>query len=94
MAGPAELGPAALIRDVRLVPVGGFPAPDGLDSLRMRGGRVTQVGPSLTPGPGEEVHDGAGLWAIPGLWDQHVHMVQWGLIVVRLDLTAHPGPTR
>ncbi len=89
MATPA---PQALIREVRLVPVGGRPAPVAPVDLRIAGGIVTEVGPGLAAGPAAVV-EGEGRWAIPGLWDGHVHMRQWALTATRLDLagTAHPA---
>lgn len=74
--------PAVLIRDVRIVAVGGVPAPRRPVDLLARDGKVVALAPRLTA-PGRE--DGRpirelradGRWLIPGLWDHHVHMVQW-----------------
>lgn len=82
---------AALITDVRLVPLT-TPAPPGLVSVRIRGGVVTEIGPGLKASPDEERYDGAGRWAIPGLWDQHVHLGQWAATRSRLDLAGTAGP--
>jgi hypothetical protein len=35
-----------------------------------------------------ETVDLDGRWVLPGLWDQHVHIVQWALARDRLDLSA------
>ena len=35
-----------------------------------------------------EVVDLDGRWLIPGLWDAHVHMVQWALVRRRLDVSG------
>ncbi len=86
-------GPSmTLIRDVRIVPIGGVTAPHGRVDLRLRDGRLSAVEASLTPERGEEVHDGGGRWAMPGLWDQHVHMGQWVLMSMRLDTAAVRSP--
>jgi hypothetical protein len=80
------------IRQARLVPVAGRPAPEGpFDvpvDVRVEGDRVVEVAPSLRPRPADDVLDAAGHWLLPGLWDQHVHMGQWAANATRLDLTA------
>ncbi|GGD08779.1 amidohydrolase [Nocardioides daphniae] len=42
------------------------------------------------PGVGEpgQVVDADGAWAVPGLWDAHVHLGQWALVQSRLDTSA------
>ncbi len=83
---------SVLVRRVRLVPVGSpAPSAEPLD-LRIRDGVVREVAPGLSPGRGEEVVDAAGRWAIPGLWDQHVHLDQWARTLVRLDVSGTAGP--
>lgn len=78
------------LRAVRLVPVhAGDVAPDAPLDVRVREGRVVEVGRGLTPAGGDEV-DAQGRWLVPGLWDQHVHLGQWTLASSRLDL----GPAR
>ncbi|HQV91862.1 MAG TPA: amidohydrolase, partial [Phycicoccus sp.] len=71
-----------LVRQARLVPIGGRAAPV-VDSwpvdLRIEGGRVTEIAPVLSPYAGEQVIDAGGRWAIPGLWDAHTHPVMWAL---------------
>ena len=37
-------------------------------------GRIAEVGPSLAPLPGEEVHDATGRFVIPGGVDAHTHL--------------------
>lgn len=54
--------------------------------MRIVDGIVTQVEAGLTARPGESVHDGGGRWAVPGLWDAHVHMGQWAAATTRFDL--------
>lgn len=80
------------IRQARLVPIAGRPAPEGpFDvpvDVRVVGDRVVEVAPALAPGPEDEVLDADGRWLAPGLWDQHVHMGQWAANASRLDLSA------
>ncbi|WP_027861890.1 amidohydrolase [Marmoricola sp. URHB0036] len=75
-----------VLRDVRLVPLRGDPAPAEPVDVRVADGHVTEVGPSLAVG-GAEVR-AEGRWLVPGLWDQHVHLGQWALASLRLDLTG------
>ena len=79
-----------LIRDARLVALDGPGAEQvpGPVDVRLEGGRVTEVGPSLPTRADEESYDAAGRWLMPGLWDQHVHLGQWTLASARLDLAA------
>lgn len=84
---------STLVRGARVVPVGGGArAHSGQVDIRMSGGHVVDVAPSLTPTGRELVIDALGRWAIPGLWDQHVHLTQLAQTSTRLDVsgTAHP----
>lgn len=84
--------PPLLVRRARLVPVG-RPAPTGDPvDLRVRDGVVAQVAAGLAPERGEQVVDAAGRWAVPGLWDAHVHMQQWARTLGRLDVSGAGGP--
>ena len=78
-----------LIRNARLVPVAGVPVPttEPVD-LRIVAGQVAEVAGRLVPTLDDEVFDAAGRWAIPGLWDHHVHMTQWADLATRLDLSG------
>jgi len=87
-----DLFPALLVRAARLVPVGGVAAPAGPVDLRVRDGVVVEVGPGLRPGPDDRVHEAEGRWAIPGLWDHHVHLAQWADTLDRVDLAGTTGP--
>ena len=82
---------SVLVRRVRLVPVGA-PAPDGTVDLRLQDGVVAALGPGLRPEPGELVLDAQGRWAVPGLWDAHVHLQQWARSRERLDVSGTAGP--
>jgi predicted amidohydrolase YtcJ len=85
-----------LLRDVRLVPlVDGARSGEPVDVLVLDG-EVAAVGAVIDArdtdgGPVEEV-DGGGRWVIPGLWDQHVHLGQWGLCRARLDTAGVTSP--
>ena len=83
---------ATLIHRVHLVPVGGVPAPHGPVDLRIRDGVVAEIGSSLTAAPDEEGVDADGRWAIPGLWDQHVHLTTWARTQAMVDLAGTTGP--
>jgi predicted amidohydrolase YtcJ len=78
---------STLIRQVRLVPVRS-PGTDRPVDLRITDGVVVDVAPGLSPAPSEDVVDGGGRWAVPGLWDQHVHMGQWAQTSRRLDVSG------
>lgn len=87
MSGAFDL----LIRGARLVPVGG-PAPAEAVDVRIQAGVITEVAPCLRPRRGEDVLAAEGRWAIPGLWDKHVHPVFAGLAARRIDLAGSTGP--
>ncbi|HWD46748.1 MAG TPA: amidohydrolase [Actinomycetota bacterium] len=88
----AQAVASTLIRQARLVPVGSPVPTDEPVDLRIRDGVVREVAARLGATGDEEVVDAGGRWAIPGLWDQHVHMVQWAQTLVRLDLRGTSSP--
>ena len=52
------LYPQLLLRNVRIVPVGGVPVPDGAVDVRMQGGRIVGLAASLAADASDEdVHD-------------------------------------
>ena len=73
--GPPEPTGRILLEGVTLLDGTGAPARPGT-TVVVRGGRIEDVGParSVTTEPGDSVVDGRGLFAIPGLWDLHVHL--------------------
>lgn len=88
-----NLLPHTVIRQARIVPLGpGTAAPSAPLDLRVEGGRITDVGEGLPTGGADTVVDAAGRWAIPGLWDHHVHMLQWAAFLGRLDTSGTSGP--
>lgn len=78
------------LRHVRLVPVR-TAAPAEPVSLRLRDGVVAAIG-HLEPEPGERIIEADGRWAVPGLWDQHVHFTQWAQTFTRLDVSGTSDP--
>ncbi|WP_022922842.1 amidohydrolase [Ornithinimicrobium pekingense] len=87
-----------LVRDVRLVPLDAS-APAAVEpvDVLVLDGTVAAVGPSARDAAAGAaasvpVLEGQGRWAVPGLWDQHVHMTQWGLVRARLDTSGTDGP--
>jgi predicted amidohydrolase YtcJ len=83
---------STLIRNARLVPViSEAPTSSPID-IRIAAGRVVEAVAGLSPGPDDLVVDAAGRWAIPGLWDQHVHMTQWAHTRLRVNLSGTSSP--
>ncbi|YAL83100.1 amidohydrolase [Dermacoccaceae bacterium W4C1] len=76
-----------LLTGVRLVGIG-TPGTAHPVSVRVRDGIITDVGEDLVRRPGEAAVDGGGNWAMPGLWDHHVHLGQWALTRQRIDVSA------
>lgn len=85
--------PDLLLRDVRLVDLDGTGRLAGRTDVLVLDGVVAEVGPAATTrartgARAVPVLEGEGRWALPGLWDQHVHLQQWGLTRARLDLSG------
>ncbi|MDF2506373.1 MAG: metal-dependent hydrolase [Microbacterium sp.] len=49
-------------------------------------GVIADIAPTGALTPRGEVLDADGAWALPGLWDNHVHTVQWALTAERAPL--------
>lgn len=49
-------------------------------------GRIADIAPAGALRPTGAVLDAEGAWAVPGLWDNHVHTVQWALAAERESL--------
>ena len=114
MTEVTEMGAAAelVVRQARIVPLGGpglgpfasatAAARAELVDVRVSGGRVVSVEPSVADPAGSRVApqssalltapvrmiDADGRWLIPGLWDQHVHFTQWAVTAARLDTSG------
>lgn len=87
----SQQSPPAFLRDVSLVPVGS-PGPSGrpetTTNVRIVDGVVQHVDSSARPERGDLIVDADGRWAIPGLWDAHVHLGQWSQSRSRLDVSG------
>lgn len=81
----ATLVPHVLVTGVRL-----NPAAPPVD-VRIRDGVIAEIGPGLSRSDAQ-VHDGGGAFAVPGLWDAHVHFGQWAAMTRRVDLADTSGP--
>jgi predicted amidohydrolase YtcJ len=79
---PGGLAGSVLLHQVRLVPVGRRPPSTEPVDVLVIDGVVTAVGAGLDISGRVPRHDGEGRWAIPGLWDQHVHL---GTVAMNLD---------
>jgi imidazolonepropionase-like amidohydrolase len=75
LALPAGVPAADLvIRGVRIVDGTGAP-PREREDILVHDGRIARVAPGLTETPGARVIEAAGLTALPGFIDSHVHFV-------------------
>ena len=54
--------------------------------IHLADGRIVDIAPTGALRAAGEVWDAAGSWVIPGLWDNHVHAVQWALAAERVSL--------
>lgn len=98
MSGAVESSGAlgAEIGTVRAVRIAGpgreFLATDEPVDLFLERGAIADIAPTgALPGRGE-VWDAQGSWAVPGLWDNHVHTVQWALASEREPLGDAVSP--
>ncbi|MGF3055336.1 amidohydrolase [Microbacterium sp. YY-01] len=51
----------------------------GAVDIFVQGGRITDIAPQGAKKPRGHIIHADGAWALPGLWDHHVHVVQWAL---------------
>ena len=56
--------------------------------LHLADGRIVDIAPTGALPARGEVIEADGAWAVPGLWDNHVHTVQWALAAERVPLGA------
>lgn len=79
---------AAFVRAVRVSGPGRefLPTPGEPVDLVLADGRILDIAPTGNLRPRGVVVDGDGGWLLPGLWDHHVHVVQWALSVGRIPL--------
>ncbi|GAB3602014.1 amidohydrolase [Microbacterium aureliae] len=75
------------IRGVRVAGPGSELLPvDGAVDVILAGGRIADIAPAGALPLRGRVLDGGGAWLVPGLWDHHVHVVQWALAAERTPL--------
>lgn len=63
-----------------------LPDGDTVYDVFLDGGVIADIAPAGAIRPRGEVVDADGTWLIPGLWDHHVHVVQWALSAQRMPL--------
>ncbi|MFC7789657.1 amidohydrolase family protein [Microbacterium sp. MAHUQ-60] len=82
-----------LLRSVRVAGPGRelLPTEEPVDIL-IRAGLIADIAPTGNLRVAAETLDGDGMWVIPGLWDHHVHTVQWALNAQRVQLGASTSP--
>ena len=79
-----------IVANVRLTGAGRLdPFGDDVVDVHLANGVIADIAPAGALARRGAVVDGEGSWIIPGLWDHHVHTVQWALVAQREDL----GPT-
>ena len=71
---------------------GSSPASGQPADVLISDGVIADVGTDLAPVRGIEEIDGHGRWAIPGLWDAHVHATQWVRTARMVQLGGTCGP--
>ncbi|WP_396653692.1 amidohydrolase [Microbacterium sp. PRF11] len=78
---------AAFVRAVRVAGPGRelLPTTEPVD-LVIAGGRIADIAPTGNLKPRGFVVEGDGGWVLPGLWDHHVHVLQWALAADRVPL--------
>jgi len=67
----------------RLDPFGADPV-----DVHIADGLIADIAPANALPRRGAVLDASGSWLIPGLWDHHVHTVQWALVAQR-EAIAH-----
>lgn len=78
---PSVIANARLTGSERTDPFGDEPVDVHLDA-----GRIADIAPAGALPHRGEVLDADGGWLVPGLWDHHVHVVQWALVAQREPL--------
>ena len=85
---PAVIANARLTGVDRTDPFG-----DDAVDIHLADGLVVDIAPARALPRAGLVLDADGGWAIPGLWDHHVHTVQWALAAQRVPLHAATSAT-
>jgi predicted amidohydrolase YtcJ len=75
------------VRAVRIAGAGRemLPSDEPMDVF-LAGGRILDIAPAGVLPPVGATLDGDGGWLVAGLWDHHVHMLQWALVGTRVPL--------
>ncbi|RKT36773.1 hypothetical protein DEU34_1296 [Microbacterium sp. AG1240] len=82
------------IRGARVAGAGREVLPhDGAFDVFIADGRIVDIAPTGVLRALGEIVDADGSWLIPGLWDHHVHALQWALASRRIDL-GHAATAR
>ena len=81
-----------VLRNVRVVELGRGRGWVGPVDVFVEQGTIREIGHGLDHPAGIEEYDAQGRWAIPGLWDAHVHLAQWTARGDRLDLAGTRSP--
>ena len=84
--------PDFFLRNVRIVELGRGRGGSGPVDLVVEKATCSQIGHEMERPLGIEEYDAQGRWAIPGLWDAHVHLSQWTALRGRLDLAGSESP--
>lgn len=80
-AMPDVIADARLTGSQRTDPFGGEPV-----DIHLAHGMVVDIAPAGALARRGAVFDARGAWVVPGLWDHHVHVVQWALAAQRVPL--------
>lgn len=79
--------PVGTIASVRIAGEGREFLPDDEPvDIFIEDGMIADIAPTGALPARGEVYDAGGAWAVPGLWDNHVHTVQWALAAERVAL--------
>ncbi|WP_404472295.1 amidohydrolase [Microbacterium aerolatum] len=83
-----EVGDAvAAVRGVRIAGPGREHLADSEPvDIHLDGERIVDIAPTGAVRPRGPVLEGDGAWVVPGLWDNHVHTIQWALASEREPL--------
>lgn len=81
--------PVRTITGVRIAGPGNEYLPDDEPvDIFVDDGRISDIAPTGAIAPRGETLAAGGAWAVPGLWDNHVHTVQWALAAERVALSG------
>ncbi|WP_221584240.1 amidohydrolase [Microbacterium sp. G2-8] len=67
-------------------------ARDGVWDLWLADGRIVDMAPAGAVRHRGQVLDAEGAWVVPGLWDHHVHFLQWSLASTRPSVEHATSP--